>query len=74
MADKLTDITSKISSFTAANGDMKATAERAFVAYSKNVYLAKEKSIFNINSINLDKLAKSWGLVVKPRYMFDDYI
>lgn len=45
-------------------------AQRAFVAYVKWVFLMKNKDIFNVKSLDLEKFAHSLGLVVTPRVRF----
>lgn len=60
----------KMEAFLAQNLELKETAQRAFVAYIKSVYLMKNKKIFNVESINFDEFAKSLGLVVTPRVRF----
>jgi ATP-dependent RNA helicase DDX10/DBP4 len=60
----------KMEAFLAQNLELKQTAQRAFVAYIKSVYLMKNKKIFNVESINFDEYAKSLGLGVTPRVRF----
>lgn len=60
----------KMEAFLAQNLELKETAQRAFLAYIKSVFLMKNKKIFNVESINFDEYAKSLGLVVTPRVRF----
>lgn len=60
----------KMEAYLAQNLELKETAQRAFVAYIKSVYLMKNKKIFNVESIDFDEFAKSLGLVVTPRVRF----
>lgn len=60
----------KMEAFLAQNLELKETAQRAFVAYIKSVYLMKNKKIFNVEAINFDEFARSLGLVVTPRVRF----
>jgi len=41
-------------------------AKRAVVSYLRSVYLMKDKSIFKVNEIDKEKLAKSYGLLNAP--------
>lgn len=52
----------KIEALLAKDINLKASAQRAFVAYAKYVFLMKDKSVFNIKAIDTDKYAR---LVVK---------
>merc|ERR1712115_680619 len=49
---------------------LKESAQRAFNSYIKSVYLMKNKKVFNVNKINLDKFAESLGLATTPRVRF----
>ncbi|XP_015115282.1 probable ATP-dependent RNA helicase DDX10 [Diachasma alloeum] len=49
---------------------LKETAQRAFVAYVKSVYLMKDKKIFNVHALDTDAYAKSLGLAIPPRIRF----
>lgn len=60
----------KMEAFLAQNLELKETAQRAFVAYIKSVYLMRNKKIFNVESIDFDEYAKSLGLMVTPRVRF----
>ncbi|CRL06371.1 CLUMA_CG019043, isoform A [Clunio marinus] len=60
----------KMEAFVAQSNELKESAQRAFVAYIKSVYLMKNKKIFNVESINFDEYARSLGLVVTPRVRF----
>lgn len=60
----------KMEAFLAQNKELKESAQRAFVAYIKSVYLMKNKNIFNVNKLNHDEFARSLGLVVTPRIRF----
>ncbi|XP_073986464.1 probable ATP-dependent RNA helicase DDX10 [Rhodnius prolixus] len=60
----------KIEALLAKDINLKASAQRAFVAYAKYVFLMKDKSVFNIKAIDTDKYARSMGLVISPRIRF----
>ncbi|TMW47853.1 hypothetical protein DOY81_007067, partial [Sarcophaga bullata] len=67
---KLFSPRAKIEAFLAQNPELKASAQRCFVAYIKSVFLMKNKKIFDVNALNFDSYAKSLGLVVTPRVRF----
>ncbi|XP_011495146.1 PREDICTED: probable ATP-dependent RNA helicase DDX10 [Ceratosolen solmsi marchali] len=46
---------------------LKESAQRAFVAYVKSVFLMKDKNIFNVQALNTDAFARSLGLAIPPR-------
>lgn len=56
--------------FLARDPGLKETAQRAFVAYAKAVFLMKNKKIFNVRALNTDAFAKSLGLAIPPRIRF----
>lgn len=60
----------KMEAYLAQSQELKDSAQRAFLAYLKSVYLTKNKKIFNVESINFDEYAKSLGLAVTPRVRF----
>ncbi|KAJ6639002.1 putative ATP-dependent RNA helicase DDX10 [Pseudolycoriella hygida] len=60
----------KMEAFLAANQELKESAQRAFLAYIKSVFLMKNKKIFNVDKLDTDAYARSLGLVVVPRIRF----
>lgn len=60
----------KMEALLARDPELKADAQRAFVAYIKSVFLMKNKEIFNVEALDLEKFAASLGLVVTPRIRF----
>lgn len=67
---KMTDLTPKLRAFCAETEEVRGYAQRAFTAYCKSVYLAKDKKTFNIVNYKLDKYAASLGLAKAPRLRF----
>lgn len=67
---KLFSIQRKLEAMLARDVELKQMAQRAFVTYVKSVFLMKDKSIFDVNSIELNALARSLGLAVAPRVRF----
>lgn len=48
----------KLEAFLAQDVNLKETAQRAFVAYVKSVFLMKDKKIFNVHALNTDAYSK----------------
>lgn len=48
----------KMEAYLAKDPNLKASAQRAFVAYFKSVFLMKDKKVFNINALNSDSYAR----------------
>ena len=63
-------ITGKISALLAGDKALKETTQRAFVSYIKSVHHMKNKKLFDVKSINLEKFAESLGLASAPRVRF----
>lgn len=60
----------KMEAFLAQFPELRASAQRAFLAYLKSVFLMKNKRVFNVLSLDLDAYAQSLGLAVTPRVPF----
>ncbi|KAL6259541.1 hypothetical protein P5V15_009458 [Pogonomyrmex californicus] len=60
----------KLEALLARDVALKETAQRAFVAYVRSVFLMKDKEIFNVHALNTDAYAKSLGLAIPPRIRF----
>ncbi|XP_029166920.1 probable ATP-dependent RNA helicase DDX10 [Nylanderia fulva] len=60
----------KLEALLARDVTLKETAQRAFVAYVKSVFLMKDKELFNVHSLDTDAYAKSLGLAIPPRIRF----
>ncbi|XP_046671305.1 probable ATP-dependent RNA helicase DDX10, partial [Homalodisca vitripennis] len=67
---KLTNPQVKMEAFLAKNSSLKESAQRAFVAYFKSVFLMKDKKVFNVSALDPEAYARSLGLVVSPRIRF----
>jgi ATP-dependent RNA helicase DDX10/DBP4 len=67
---KLVSIQRKLEAMLARDVELKQMAQRAFVTYAKSVFLMKDKSIFDVTSIDLNALARSLGLALAPRVRF----
>merc|ERR1711997_136152 len=60
----------KIEAHLASDSELKASAQRAFLAYIKSAFLLKNKEIFDVSKLDTDKFAHSLGLAVPPRIRF----
>ena len=67
---KMVDMQRKIEAHLASDSELKASAQRAFLAYIKSTYLLKNKEIFDVTKLDTDKFAHSLGLAVPPRIRF----
>lgn len=56
--------------YLAKDPSLKESAQRAFVSYVKAVFLMKDKSVFNVQSLDTDSFAHSFGLAIPPRIRF----
>jgi len=64
--------TTAIASCLAEDVTLKESAQRAFQAYVKSIYLMKNKSVFNVEKLDLPKFSVSLGLIMTPRVRFLD--
>jgi ATP-dependent RNA helicase DDX10/DBP4 len=64
--DKYFRIDSSLQSICSEHQDVKYLAQRALISYIQFVYKASNKKIFNIKNLNLEKIAKSFGLQNAP--------
>ncbi|KAL2751484.1 putative ATP-dependent RNA helicase DDX10 [Vespula maculifrons] len=60
----------KLEALLARDVSLKGSAQRAFVAYIKSVFLMKDKQVFNVKALNTDEYARSLGLAIPPRIRF----
>ncbi|KAK9881936.1 hypothetical protein WA026_018130 [Henosepilachna vigintioctopunctata] len=60
----------KMEAYLCSNPSLKESAQRAFVAYAKSVYLMKNKKVFNVETLDTDSFAHSLGLAIPPRIRF----
>ena len=47
----------RIESFCAAEVELKEFAQRAFVSYLKSIFLMKDKTVFDVSSLDTNKYA-----------------
>lgn len=68
--DRLYTIQRKLESMLAKDTELKEVAQRSYVTYCKSIHLMKDKSVFDIQKLDLDALARSMGLSKAPRIRF----
>lgn len=67
---KMSSIQRKLEAMLARDLELKQMAQRAFVTYIKSIFLRKDKSVFDVQAIDLNSFARSLGLAVAPRVRF----
>ncbi|KRT80482.1 helicase [Oryctes borbonicus] len=60
----------KMEAYLASTPSLKDSAQRAFVAYAKSVFLMKDKNIFKVQELDTDAFSRSLGLAIPPRIRF----
>ncbi|GFY76988.1 probable ATP-dependent RNA helicase DDX10 [Trichonephila inaurata madagascariensis] len=68
--NKLQRIEKKLQLLCARDNDLKDTCERAFKSYLKNMFLMKDKTVFDVTAVDVHKFADSLGLLTPPRVRF----
>ncbi|PPQ92191.1 hypothetical protein CVT25_008965 [Psilocybe cyanescens] len=69
-ASKTTDIQNQLQNLAFQDPDIKYLGQRAFVSYLRSIYLHKDKSIFKLAELPVDKFAESLGLPGAPKIKF----
>ena len=64
---KMQTIQRKLEAHLAKDVELKQMAQRAFVTYIKSIFLMSDKSVFDVNVLDLNAYARSLGLAVAPR-------
>ncbi|KAL4503325.1 hypothetical protein ABPG72_000931 [Tetrahymena utriculariae] len=59
-------ITNSLQSYLVENVDLKYLAQRAFISYVRSIHFAQDKDVFNVNSLDLNGLSESFGLIQTP--------
>ncbi|XP_006610839.1 probable ATP-dependent RNA helicase DDX10 [Apis dorsata] len=68
--NKLQSPQRKMEALLARDVSLKESAQRAFVAYVRSIFLMKDKEIFNVHTLNTDLFSRSLGLAIPPRIRF----
>ena len=66
-ADKKLTIQPVLEKLNAENRDLQHLAKKACTSYLKGVHIMKDKDVFNLSSIDTQKLAFSYGLINAPQ-------
>ncbi|KAF8523754.1 DEAD-domain-containing protein [Hysterangium stoloniferum] len=67
---KVASISHQLQNFAFKEPEIKYLGQRAFVSYMKSVYLQKDKSVFKLDELPVDKFAESLGLPGTPKIKF----
>ncbi|GIY68315.1 probable ATP-dependent RNA helicase DDX10 [Caerostris darwini] len=67
---KLMSIQKKLELICGRDVNLKDSCERAFKSYLKNLFLMKDKTIFDVTAVNAELYAQSLGMVRAPRVRF----
>ncbi|KAF8584632.1 DEAD-domain-containing protein [Ramaria rubella] len=67
---KVASISHQLQNFAFKEPEIKYLGQRAFVSYMKSIYLQKDKSIFKLDELPVDKFAESLGLPGTPKIKF----
>ena len=68
--DEIPTVHKKLQAFVAADPELKGSAQRAFQAYLKSTSMMKDRSVFDVFSLDTKSFAVSLGLAVPPRIRF----
>jgi len=66
---RMTNLQSILRPFLSESNDLMHLAQKAIACYVKSVYLRTNKNIFDIGSIDIEKLSLSFGLINKPEIL-----
>ncbi|KAF8557492.1 DEAD-domain-containing protein [Imleria badia] len=69
-ASKTQSIQNQLQNLAFQEPEIKYLGQRAFVSYVRSVYLHKDKSIFKLDELPVDKFAESLGLPGAPKIKF----
>ncbi|KIJ16388.1 hypothetical protein PAXINDRAFT_180262 [Paxillus involutus ATCC 200175] len=69
-ASKTQSIQNQLQNLAFQDPEIKYLGQRAFVSYVRSVYLHKDKSIFNVGELPVEKFAESLGLPGAPKIKF----
>ncbi|WYZ46081.1 hypothetical protein EsH8_IX_000306 [Colletotrichum jinshuiense] len=67
---KKKSITNQLQSMCFQNPDLKYLGQKAFISYTRSIYLQKDKEVFKFNKLDLDAYATSLGLPGAPQIKF----
>ncbi|KAF9485667.1 DEAD-domain-containing protein [Pholiota conissans] len=67
---KTQNIQNQLQNLAFQDPEIKYLGQRAFVSYIRSIYLHKDKSIFNVDELPVDRFAESLGLPGTPKIKF----
>ncbi|KAJ2491491.1 ATP-dependent RNA helicase dbp4 [Coemansia sp. RSA 2050] len=69
-SNKVMTVAKQLQHFCFQDPEIKYLGQRAFVTYVRSVFLQKNKSVFDVDSLPLDEFAESLGLPGAPKIRF----
>lgn len=68
--NKKKSIKNELQSLCFQSADLKYLGQKAFISYTRSIYLQKDKEVFKFSSLDLDGYAESLGLPGAPQIKF----
>jgi ATP-dependent RNA helicase DDX10/DBP4 len=68
--NKKKSIKNELQSYNFQSPDLKYLAQKAFISYTRSIYLQKDKEVFNFKKLDLDGYAESLGLAGAPQIKY----
>ncbi|KAL2142658.1 hypothetical protein VTI28DRAFT_872 [Corynascus sepedonium] len=68
--NKKKSIKNELQSYNFQSPDLKYLGQKAFISYTRSIYLQKDKEVFKFNELDLDGFAESLGLPGAPQIKF----
>nr|KYP73396.1 DEAD-box ATP-dependent RNA helicase 32 [Cajanus cajan] len=68
--ERLQPVSSLLASLLAKYPDMQHRAQRAFITYLRSIHIQKDKDIFDVTKLPIDKYSASLGLPMTPKIRF----
>ncbi|KAF5325153.1 hypothetical protein D9619_009771 [Psilocybe cf. subviscida] len=69
-ASKTQNIQNQLQNLAFQDPEIKYLGQRAFVSYMRSIYLQKDKSVFKLDELPVDKFAEALGLPGTPKIKF----
>lgn len=68
--NKKKSIKNELQSYNFQSPDLKYLGQKAFISYTRSIYLQKDKEVFNFKQLDLDGYAESLGLAGTPQIKY----
>jgi ATP-dependent RNA helicase DDX10/DBP4 len=68
--NKKKSIKKELQSYNFQSPDLKYLAQKAFISYTRSIYLQKDKEVFNFKKLDIDGYAESLGLAGAPQIKY----